>query len=116
MEKGEENLDDLMYYVKRVHVHGRHGRSRRQPEAPRFPPETWNVYKLELDGNHRTNNEVEGWYSKFQKLMVVQHPWRFIEVLKYEQQSNEQFITRCLMITLKYGHQLQDNTDKKKSV
>lgn len=58
----EENLDDLIDYVERVH--GRCGRSTR-PEALRFPPETWNVCKSVLNGNHRMNNAVEGWHSKF---------------------------------------------------
>ena len=76
-------------YVKRVYIHLKHGRCRRQPVAPRFPPEPWNVCQVELNSKRRTNNAVEGWYGKSQKLMVVQHPWRFTEVLKYEQQSNK---------------------------
>ena len=83
-----ENKIYITDFVKRVYIHGMHGR-RRQPVAPIFPPEPWNVCEVELDGKLRTNNAVEGWYRKSQKLMVVQHPWRFIEVLKYEQQSNE---------------------------
>ena len=85
VENTEENSDDLMDYVFRMYVHGRCGRGRR-PEAPRFSPETWNVFTSVLNGNHRVNNAVEGWHSKFQKLVVVHYPsiWRFIEVLKDE--------------------------------
>ena len=52
-----------------------------------------------MNGDHRTNNTVEGWQSKFKKLMVVRHPsiQRFIEGLKGEQmKSNEQVITQVL--------------------
>ena len=87
----EENLDDLMDYIERVYVCGRCGRGRR-PEVPRFPPETWNVDISVLNSNHKMNNALEGWYSKFQRLTVVHHSsiWRFTEMLKDEQESNEQ--------------------------
>ena len=73
VEIAEEHLDDLMDYVERVYVHGRLDRGR-IAQVLRFPPETWNVYTSELNGEHRTNNMVEGWHSKFQKLIVVHHP------------------------------------------
>ena len=43
-----------------MYVCGRLGRGRVRPDAPRFPPETWNVYTSVLNGDHRTNNAVEG--------------------------------------------------------
>lgn len=66
VENVEENLDDIMNYVERVYVHGRHDRGRRRPEAPRFPLESWNVYISVLNGDHRINTTGEGWHSKFQ--------------------------------------------------
>ncbi|KFD66258.1 hypothetical protein M514_21545 [Trichuris suis] len=90
----DEDLDedDLIDYVERTYVTGRRGR------PPIFPPEVWNVYRATLNDQHRTNNAVEGWHNKFQKLMVVHHPsiWKFIEVLKDEQEDNEQVITQIL--------------------
>ena len=98
VENAGENLDNLMHYAERVHVCGRRGRGRRRPEAPKFPSETWNVRTSVLNSDHWTNNAVEGWHSKFQKLMLVHHPsiWRFSEVLKDEEQSNGQVITLVL--------------------
>lgn len=48
-------------------------------------------YTSVLNSNHRMNNAVEGWHSKFQKLMVVHHPsiWRFIEVIQDKHKSND---------------------------
>ncbi|KFD49637.1 hypothetical protein M514_09469 [Trichuris suis] len=91
-EQADVNLDDLIDYVERTYVTGRRGR------PPIFPPEVWNVYRATLNDQHRTNNAVEGWHNKFQKLMVVHHPsiWKFIEVLKDEQEDNEQVITQIL--------------------
>ena len=47
------DLDDLICYVERVYVHGRHDRGRR-PENPRFPPEIWDVYISVLNSYHKT--------------------------------------------------------------
>ena len=58
VRNAEGNLDDLMDYVVRVYVPGRHGRGGRRQEAPRFPLETWNVYIAVLNGDHRMNNAV----------------------------------------------------------
>ncbi|KFD61048.1 hypothetical protein M514_08442 [Trichuris suis] len=88
-DQAEESLDDLMDYVKRTYVTGR---------PPMFPPQTWNVYRAVLNDQHRTNNAVECWHNKFQKVMVVHYPsiWKFIEVLKDEQEDNEQAIAQML--------------------
>ena len=113
----EANLDNLMDYVERVYVLGRHERVRRRPEAPRVPPGTWNVYTLVVNGKHRTNNAVQGWHSKFQKVIKVVHNlsiWRFIGGLKDKQQSNEQVITRVLGSHSQI--QLHDNINKIKFV
>ncbi|KHJ40130.1 hypothetical protein D918_09827 [Trichuris suis] len=87
--QAEESLDDLMDYVKRTYVTGR---------SPMFPPQTWNVYRAVLNDQRSTNNAAEGWHNKFQKVMVVHHPsiWKFIEVLKGEQEDNEQAIAQVL--------------------
>ncbi|KHJ40540.1 hypothetical protein D918_09430 [Trichuris suis] len=60
-DQAEESLDDLMDYVKRTYVTGR---------PPMFPPQTWNVYRAVLNDQHRTNNAVECWHNKFQKVMM----------------------------------------------
>lgn len=45
------------------------------------------MYEQAVSGEQRTNNVVEGYRSKFQKLIVVHHAnlWRFIEELKKEE-------------------------------
>lgn len=53
VENSEENVYDLIDYAERVHVCGRCGRGKRRPEAPRFLPETWHVYRSVLNGNNR---------------------------------------------------------------
>lgn len=56
--KNTEDLDDLMDYVKKAYIHGRHGRGRR-PETSRFPPEICNVFHQYLNNDHRMNDVVE---------------------------------------------------------
>ena len=71
-------------------------------------------YTSLLNGDHRTNNRVEGWHSKFQKLMV-HHPlsFRFIDVIKRKTANCVNKVSpRFLVITPQCGHQLHNNTDK----
>ena len=96
--KNPENLDDLMDHIETMYICGRHGTDKTRPGTPRFPEETWSLYKSVQNGDHRMNKASGGWQSKFQKLMVVPYPliWRFIEVLKDEQKSNRQVTTQVL--------------------
>lgn len=56
-----------------------------------FEPKIWNVYLSVLDQRERTNNVVEGWHNKFQKMAVSSHinVFKFIECLKKDQRDNE---------------------------
>ena len=60
VKRGEyiKNCDDLMDYI-----HGSHGEGRGRREAPRFLPETWNVYIWVVNNKHRTNNAVKNWHQ-----------------------------------------------------
>lgn len=71
-------------------------------------------YTSLLNGDHRKNNRVEDWHTKFQKLMV-HHPLIciFIEVRKRKTANCVNKVSpRFLVITLQYGHQIHNNTDK----
>lgn len=65
VETAEESIDNLMDSVERVYVQETYGRTRRS-EALRFPPETWKVSASVLNGDHKMDNVLEGWHSKFQ--------------------------------------------------
>ncbi|KHJ48013.1 FLYWCH zinc finger domain protein [Trichuris suis] len=95
-EIAEEALDDLINCFERLFVHGRRGRGERQPEPPKFPPETWNVYTSVLSDEHGTDIGLEGWHEKFQTLLEVYQNsiWRLVEALKDEQQNSEQAIAQ----------------------
>ena len=65
VEIAGKKVDDLMDHVVSVHVYGSLGRGIR-PQVLRFPPETWKVSASVLNGDHRMDNVLEGWHSKFQ--------------------------------------------------
>jgi len=46
----------ILNYFEDVYV-GR--RLRRGRLTPQFPPDLWNVHERTIDGQHRTNNDVE---------------------------------------------------------
>ena len=52
-----------------------------------FPPAMWNVHKAAI----RTNNMVEGWHSRLNKVIGCSHPntYQLIAVLKKEQATTE---------------------------
>lgn len=91
----------LADYVEKTYVRGTPARGRRRATAPRFSPQKWNVYQQVIDRSQRTNNVVEGWHSKFQKMIVTHHSniWKFLDHIKADQADNE-----ALIIQLEGGH------------
>lgn len=88
-------LDYLCTYVERTYVRGRRGNS------ARFPPNIWSTYDLVMNRYQRSTNSVEGWHSKFQKVIVSHHSgiWKFMEHVLKDQNENE-----VLMLQLAAGH------------
>lgn len=93
-----EHLIDLLNYVDRVYVKGISARGRRRAVQPRFPPKIWNLYQLTLTKQQRSTNTVEGWHSRFQRIIVQHHSgiWRFIEHLKKDENENQVMMTQLL--------------------
>lgn len=80
----EDEMLPLWQYLDQTYVRRRPARGRRQGSPALFPPPLWNV--VEACRNHfaRSNNFVEGWHSKFAKLLVTPHAniWKFFEYLR----------------------------------
>ena len=72
---------------RQVNAPGNIIRIRRAP--PQFPPASWNVHQITLEGNRRTNNVCEGWNNKYSHLVGHQHPsiWKSIRVMQGEQEA-----------------------------
>ncbi|CAF1296683.1 unnamed protein product [Adineta steineri] len=66
---------------------GVRSRLSRPRKVPKFDILLWNVNTNTLQGQHRTNNVVEGWNNRFSSLMNCSHPnlWKFLKGLKTEQ-------------------------------
>lgn len=108
-----EATDELLKYVDNTYVRGKKNQGRRKAEAPRYPPEMWNVHEAVLNEEKRTNNQVEGWHNKFRHLVGSCHPsiWNFIEAIKTEQDSNEK-----LRVQILGGHSNIQATVSRKAV
>jgi MULE transposase domain/FLYWCH zinc finger domain len=93
-----ESVDDLATYIEVTYILGKPARGRRRAVAPRFPMELWNVYEMTLSKMQRTNNIVEGWNSRFQKLINAHHAtvWKFLDFIKKDQRQNEILIIQSL--------------------
>lgn len=101
LEISHDDVQDLMTYFETTYLRGRPARGRRRAVPPRFPPQLWNVYERVLNRADRTNNFVEGWHSKFQKMIVTHHAtiWKFLDTIKKDQRDNE-----ILLLQLAGGH------------
>lgn len=97
-EDVKTKLFDLISYVERVYVRGVPARGRRQAVAPRFPPNLWNCYDMVLTKQQRTTNAVEGWHSRFQRIIIAHHSkiWKFIEHIQKDEMENRVQINQLL--------------------
>lgn len=80
-----EGVPVITYFEENyISVRSRLSRPRK---LPKFDISLWNVNTNTLQGQHRTNNVVEGWNNRFSCLMNCSHPnlWKFLKGLKTEQ-------------------------------
>ena len=84
LEMWSDELKLLLDYFEETYI-GAVRRGRRRPAQ--FPPNTWSVHQAARDGNHRTQNRIEGWHRAIQTHFDGAHPsmWRFLEGIKREE-------------------------------
>ncbi|CAF0793420.1 unnamed protein product [Rotaria sordida] len=78
--------EPILTYFEENYI-GVKSRLSRPRKIPKFDIPLWNVNTNTLQGQHRTNNVVEGWNNRFSSLMNCSHPkfWKFLKGLKKEQ-------------------------------
>lgn len=95
-----DDLDDrvlgLATHMEQTYIRGHRQLRRRRAVPPRFPKEVWNVHDQAVDNSHRTNNVVEAYHSKFQKMIVVHHAnvWKFLDELRAEEHDFHQVLAQ----------------------
>lgn len=91
-------LEEVFRYVDRIYIRGVPARGRRRAVGPRFAPPIWNVYNLVLNKIHRSTNAVEGWHSRWQRIIVSHHSsvGKFIENLKKDENENNVQMTQLM--------------------
>jgi hypothetical protein len=77
-------------YFEKYYI-GKRDRQTGRRTIPRFPPTMWNCFDLARDKGRKTNNSMEGWHNKFQRMFGCWHPdvWSFIKTLQTHQFNAE---------------------------
>jgi hypothetical protein len=74
---------ELTTYFGATYVNGTYKRvqSTSNPLQVRFvhvppivPPKMWHVNQITLNGEQRTNNQIEGWNHRFSNIVKINHP------------------------------------------
>ena len=62
----------------------------------------------------RTINSVEGWHSKFQRMLVTHHAsiWKFIEHMRKDQRDNKILITQVMAGHQRVRHSIKNLSNK----
>lgn len=86
------SMDSFAEYYERTWV----GTS---SSPPLFSPWMWNQHDTVMSGLPRSSNIAEGWHNGFRSLLGCSNPtiWRFIDVLKKEQDLTDWKIAQKLM-------------------
>lgn len=86
-----DEVDDRVVSVC-THLENTYIRGHRPLRRRHAVPALWNVHQQAVEDTARTNNVVEGWHSKFQKMIVVHHAnvWKYIDELKAEEHDFHQ--------------------------
>lgn len=81
----DDRLLDLASYIEIIWIRGRTTRGR-PSRGPRYGPQVWCVYPLVLNKQQRSTNTVEGWHSRFQRLISAHHAgiWKFLEHIQLD--------------------------------
>lgn len=66
-------------------------RGRNNYAEPRYKPELWNQYQSVLNDESRTNNNSEGWHTRYATQVGLDHPtlYRFLRCMQDEQNCTE---------------------------
>ena len=75
----------IMDYFEENYIGRTIGRNDRR-KNPRYPPATWSVYLLVLEGEPRTNNGIEAFNNQISRGVAASHPtiWKIIDAFKKE--------------------------------
>ena len=81
------NYFDSIYVSSTLRIVQRNGNNIVRHTPPLFPKELWNVCQATVNDETRTNNQCEGWNTRFLHLVGQHHPaiWKIIKSIKLEE-------------------------------
>ncbi|KAG8233356.1 hypothetical protein J437_LFUL005817 [Ladona fulva] len=94
-------LEEIADYIDKTYIRGHPVRGRRRALPPTYAVEMWNMYQRTRDDIARTNNAVEGWHNKFNK-MVNKKKVTMYSLL--EEIRKEQHDTEAAILQINSGH------------
>ena len=99
VDEGDDALpqvEAIAKYLKITYISGKPARGRRRAVPPRYHPQKWNVYERTLNGEGRTNNIVEGYHNRLNKMVNKHHVSMFtmLSEIQKEQRDTEVAITQ----------------------
>lgn len=105
-----EVLSELLLYVEKTWI-GTPKRRNRGQIAPLFDIEMWNHYSSVVNGEPRTNNNVEGWFRRLSSRASKNNStfWTFLDLIITEQGIAEVRIEQTIA-----GHKLNNKRRKYK--
>ncbi|KAK3919694.1 Transposase for insertion sequence element IS905 [Frankliniella fusca] len=92
----DDRVLNLATHLDNNYIRGHRALRRRRAVPPMFPVALWNVHEQAVENTHRTNNVVEAYHSKFQKLLVVHHAnvWKFLDEIRSEEHDFHQILAQ----------------------
>ncbi|KAK3918974.1 DNA gyrase subunit B [Frankliniella fusca] len=92
----DDRVLNLATHLDNNYIRGHRALRRRRAVPPMFPLALWNVHEQAVENTHRTNNVVEAYHSKFQKLLVVHHAnvWKFLDEIRSEEHDFLQILAQ----------------------
>lgn len=79
-------ISDFVNYVEEYYVHGKNS------NPPMFPPDFWSTYDATGEGTNRTQNFLESFHSKFNKIVGASHVGIFRLISELQNEAEEQII------------------------
>jgi len=89
-----DEVEDIAEYFEKNYIRGSRPRNNRRPRRPRYETSLWNQYDSAINGDPKTNNQSEGWHSRFANRVAKYQPslYSLINELKREQADAERLM------------------------
>ena len=61
----------MLTYFEKYYIGKKNPKNHLERKLPSYPISTWNVYNKVLNGDKRTNNNLEAWHAAFEVIIII---------------------------------------------